>query len=102
MIPETGDVTCWGCKREWGPEVYGNMFDMNCVIHFNDEHTYRRSAEDSDDSEDDADGPIVERDCPQCKNDKMSYATLQLRSADEGQTIFYTCTKCKFKETENS
>lgn len=42
-----------------------------------------------------ADGPIVERLCPKCGNDKMSYATLQLRSADEGQTVFYTCTSCK-------
>lgn len=49
-----------------------------------------------------SDGPIVERRCPKCGNDTMSYASLQLRSADEGQTIFYTCTKCQFKETENS
>lgn len=46
--------------------------------------------------ESDADGPTVERRCPSCGNDKMSYATLQLRSADEGQTVFYTCTKCKY------
>ena len=48
------------------------------------------------------DGPLVERKCPKCGNDTMSYASLQLRSADEGQTIFYTCTKCQYKETENS
>jgi DNA-directed RNA polymerase I subunit RPA12 len=48
------------------------------------------------------DGPVVERKCPKCGNNKMSYATLQLRSADEGQTVFFTCTKCKFKESENS
>lgn len=48
------------------------------------------------------DGPVVDRKCPKCGNDKMSYATLQLRSADEGQTVFYTCTKCKYKENENS
>lgn len=47
-------------------------------------------------------GSIIERRCPQCGNEKMSYATLQLRSADEGQTVFYTCTKCNFKESENS
>lgn len=45
--------------------------------------------------EDGDEGPIVERLCPKCGNEKMSYATLQLRSADEGQTVFYTCTKCK-------
>lgn len=45
--------------------------------------------------EDADEGPIVERLCPKCGNEKMSYATLQLRSADEGQTVFYTCTKCK-------
>lgn len=43
----------------------------------------------------DEDGPIVERACPKCNNNVMSYATLQLRSADEGQTVFFTCTKCK-------
>lgn len=43
----------------------------------------------------DEDGPVVERTCPKCKNGLMSYATLQLRSADEGQTVFFTCTKCK-------
>lgn len=42
-----------------------------------------------------ADGPVVERKCPKCGNEKMSYATLQLRSADEGQTVFFTCLKCK-------
>lgn len=41
------------------------------------------------------DGPVVERVCPKCGCDKMSYATLQLRSADEGQTVFFTCVKCK-------
>lgn len=53
-------------------------------------------------SETEQDGPVVDRKCPKCGNETMSYATLQLRSADEGQTVFYTCTKCKFKESENS
>ena len=52
--------------------------------------------------EDEADGPIVERNCPKCGYGRMSYAALQLRSADEGQTVFFTCLKCKHKESENS
>lgn len=65
---------------------------MTYTIHFNSKDTYTSKIENNDD----AVGPIVERSCPQCKNDKMSYATLQLRSADEGQTVFYTCTECKY------
>ncbi|GAB0497223.1 hypothetical protein MMPV_008547 [Pyropia vietnamensis] len=45
---------------------------------------------------------VISETCPQCKNDKMSFHTAQLRSADEGQTIFYTCLRCKYKFTHNS
>lgn len=47
-------------------------------------------------------GPVVERKCWKCGHDKMSYATLQTRSADEGQTVFYTCVKCGAQDNENS
>lgn len=66
-------------------------------IHFNS-----RDSKKKDDVKNEQEGSIVERKCPQCGNETMSYATLQLRSADEGQTVFYTCTKCNYKETENS
>lgn len=64
--------------------------EYHYVIHFNTPDVYG-GLEKKADSED---GCVVERKCPNCTNDKMSYATLQLRSADEGQTVFYTCTKC--------
>ncbi|KYN31246.1 DNA-directed RNA polymerase I subunit RPA12 [Trachymyrmex septentrionalis] len=94
LLGEKGGVTCYTCKREWDAEVFGDM-EMTHTIHFNTKDTYVSVKEEEDDSDDDADGPTVERECPQCHNDKMSYATLQLRSADEGQTVFFTCTKCK-------
>lgn len=81
--------------------VYGDM-RVEYTIHFNkipDEASKRRNEQD-DGGE--IEGPAIERKCPKCGNNKMSYATLQLRSADEGQTVFYTCTQCSFKETENS
>lgn len=78
--------------------------DMKCeyTIHFNKVHDKKKKSSQQNDDEDVAEGPVIERKCPRCANDKMSYATLQLRSADEGQTVFFTCTKCSFKETENS
>ncbi|XP_043503482.1 DNA-directed RNA polymerase I subunit RPA12 [Polistes fuscatus] len=100
LLDEKGLVSCYCCKRNWGPQVFGNMA-MSYTIHFQSKNAYTRLKE-TDENDEDGDGPVVERRCPQCQNEKMSYATLQLRSADEGQTVFYTCTKCKFKETENS
>lgn len=74
--------------------------EVEYFVHFNKIPTKRNTA--LDDEEEAAEGPVIDRRCSKCGNNKMSYATLQLRSADEGQTVFYTCTKCNFKETENS
>ena len=71
--------------------------EAHYVIHSNSRNAYKEEEKKQAKGKKDesAEGPIVERKCPKCGNEKMSYATLQLRSADEGQTVFYTCTKCK-------
>lgn len=80
--------------------AFGKM-QVKYTIHFNSSTSTAVNKE-KEKSETEQDGPVVDRKCPKCGNETMSYATLQLRSADEGQTVFYTCTKCKFKESENS
>ncbi|KAJ2096368.1 DNA-directed RNA polymerase I core subunit rpa12 [Coemansia sp. RSA 376] len=36
----------------------------------------------------------VEETCPECGHTDMTFYTIQMRSADEGQTVFYKCVKC--------
>ena len=45
---------------------------------------------------------IVNGTCPKCGHNKLRYYTMQLRSADEGSTVFYECVKCNFKYSENN
>ncbi|XP_056597261.1 DNA-directed RNA polymerase I subunit RPA12 [Triplophysa dalaica] len=56
------------------------------------------------DSEVDAElkGPIIDRRCSRCNKEGMVYHTRQMRSADEGQTVFFTCIHCRYQEKEDS
>ncbi|KAK9884416.1 hypothetical protein WA026_007261 [Henosepilachna vigintioctopunctata] len=98
-ITDNGSLSCYSCPAIIPIKEFEDVI-AKYTVHFNAKSTEQDIKNTKEMSN--ADGPIVDRKCPKCGNEKMSYATLQLRSADEGQTVFYTCTKCKFKERENS
>jgi DNA-directed RNA polymerase I subunit RPA12 len=97
-LPAYGNVYCLACNYEVPIEKFASKTIAYSVV-FNKRENFLGKKR-GDDEDDELDGPTVERTCPKCGHDVMSYATLQLRSADEGETVFYTCVKCKFKETE--
>ncbi|KAG9244690.1 transcription factor S-II-domain-containing protein [Calycina marina] len=40
--------------------------------------------------------------CPECEEKEVRYTSAQLRGADEGSTIFYTCPNCNNKWNTNN
>jgi DNA-directed RNA polymerase subunit M len=38
--------------------------------------------------------PIVDEECPKCKNPKSYFWSQQMRAGDEPETQFFKCTKC--------
>ncbi|XVE94537.1 hypothetical protein REPUB_Repub02eG0017300 [Reevesia pubescens] len=44
---------------------------------------------------------LIKQTCKHCGNKELEYTTRQMRSADEGQTVFLSCPKCKATYQEN-
>mmetsp|Transcript_132054 Transcript_132054/g.381810 ORF Transcript_132054/g.381810 Transcript_132054/m.381810 type:complete len:118 (+) Transcript_132054:89-442(+) len=44
----------------------------------------------------------IEEPCIKCGHPEVGYYTVQLRSVDEGQTVFYECPKCKHNWSINN
>ena len=44
----------------------------------------------------------VEEECPECGHPELEFYTMQMRSVDEGQTVFYECLECRFKFSQNN
>jgi DNA-directed RNA polymerase I subunit RPA12 len=45
---------------------------------------------------------VVDEKCPKCDNKGLNFYTMQLRSVDEGQTVFYECPKCAHTFSQNN
>ena len=45
---------------------------------------------------------VIEEPCPKCGHPEQYFYTMQLRSVDEGSTVFYECPKCNNKYSVNN
>eukprot|EP00013_Stygamoeba_regulata_P005135 CAMPEP_0177640028 /NCGR_PEP_ID=MMETSP0447-20121125/6329_1 /TAXON_ID=0 /ORGANISM="Stygamoeba regulata, Strain BSH-02190019" /LENGTH=150 /DNA_ID=CAMNT_0019142081 /DNA_START=56 /DNA_END=508 /DNA_ORIENTATION=- len=68
----------------------------------------KRKVDNSADNEDDTKTrakdtrATVNDDCPECGHNRLYFNTAQLRSADEGQTVFFECMKCGYGWSVNT
>lgn len=101
-LPGSKDrVICLACGSSVSIQVFDGLTSVS-VIQYNHKGKYKQKKQKEKEQIDTVSGPLVDRECAKCGNPSMSYATIQTRSADEGQTVFYSCPKCKYSENENS
>ncbi|CAF0890120.1 unnamed protein product [Brachionus calyciflorus] len=101
-LPSLEDhLMCRLCKKtikinQWNGKTLKNVYLINASEYLNEtvKHTGLKS--------EDFMGTLVDRKCSKCGHEGMTYSTRQTRSADEGQTVFYGCPKCKSQEIEHS
>eukprot|EP00899_Mesostigma_viride_P028003 jgi/Mesvir1/8388/Mv12633-RA.1 len=77
-----------------GPTDFMRRFDIDPLI--------KPGAEAPEAGAKDRERATVDEPCPKCGYFQLEYYTLQLRSADEGQTVFYECSKCRYKFSQNN
>jgi DNA-directed RNA polymerase subunit M len=85
IVVNDGKASCAGCghklKKKPKIEVSEKLENKETIAVINEEasNVY----------------PIVDMECPKCKNKKSYFWILQTRAGDESETKFYKCTKCK-------
>ncbi|XP_048773527.1 DNA-directed RNA polymerase I subunit RPA12-like isoform X2 [Ostrea edulis] len=90
-------VTCKLCGFKINVREFDGVNIVSSIV-FNRPETLQTSNEDGESPV----GPLADRKCSKCGNEKMIYTTRQTRSADEGQTVFFTCPNCNSQEIEYS
>jgi len=90
-------IKCRNCDVEW------TIDECNKVINVR-EFSYEKKVVELDEGGDAGKehGVQVDHVCTKCGNTQATYSTQQTRSADEGQTVFYTCVGCGHRDIEYS
>lgn len=87
------------CEIQFGPVVSEPLFNSDQVgAPIESESLFEKVSQELDDQCTDGGQDVFTQTCRKCKSNKfVEFKAKQTRSADEGMTIEYTCTKCKCK-----
>merc|ERR1712135_94110 len=93
-------IRCDSCGKQFDVKEFKGVVSVS-TFYYNQNKVAAKGRQTTETKK--ADGPLVEdRKCGKCGHMGMTYSTMQTRSADEGQTVFYHCPECDNQEIEYS
>ncbi|KAJ1450488.1 hypothetical protein M885DRAFT_532253 [Pelagophyceae sp. CCMP2097] len=110
-LPDKEPIVCDGCGSAMTFEESGLGRPEMAVSHalYAKPRPVPTWAKDADDAPElNSDAPtkraraVIDEMCPECNHPQLEFYTMQLRSVDEGQTVFYECLKCHHKFSQNN
>jgi DNA-directed RNA polymerase I subunit RPA12 len=97
--PEVDKVVCSYCPFKCR---YEDMGVSEVVTHSAPKQKPAWLGDEEDDDNNESKHATIEEPCPKCGHPELYFYTLQLRSVDEGSTVFYECPKCSHKYSQNN
>lgn len=89
-----GHIVCPLCKKDFDDSILRHSERFKELVPQMEEieETYQKEGARA----------IIEERCPHCNHEGLYFSTAQLRSADEGATVFYECPACGYRFTQNN
>ena len=104
VLPEVNPIVCTTCSLQCN---YEDLPNLEVVTQSNPRDPpsalqTNRGKDDEDDERQQRHRATVDEPCPKCGHPQLEFYLMQLRSADEGQTVFYECSNCAHKFSQNN
>ena len=105
VLPEINPIVCSVCNLECDYEDLPNLEVITQCSARDPPQALQKGNKDQNDEDDERQQrhrATVDEPCPKCAHPQLEFYLMQLRSADEGQTVFYECSNCAHKFSQNN
>ena len=105
VLPELNPIVCTTCSLQCN---YEDLPNLEVITKCNPRdppaalQVVTKGRDEEEEERNQRHRATVDEACPKCGHPQLEFYLMQLRSADEGQTVFYECSNCAHKFSQNN